>query len=111
MIEDRLNNSKNPDDNIIMGNYQDYKRFIHKCAMDNLKLSDKIIYYCSRWNGLLYKAVYELRLKDVIKTKITTLKVKEYYLKTLLYVRVYDKVYWYDNQGEKVKFKKWVKAK
>lgn len=100
-----------PADNIMMGNITDYRRFIHKTAMQNLNRIDKIIYYCCRWNGLLYKAVYDLYLKNIIKTKMSTLKVKEFSLKTLLYVKVYNKVFWYDNQHERVKFRKWVKAK
>lgn len=96
-------------DNILLGDVNDYRRFIHECAMKNLKPFDKFVYYCSRWSGLLYAAVYDLRLKRVMTTKMGEVKVKNNILKTLMYVKIYDKIFWYDNQRERVKFKRWVK--
>lgn len=96
-------------ENILLGDVIDYRRFINKIAMRELKPFDKLIYYCCRWNGLLYKAVHDLRLKDIMKTKMAEVKVKNNILKTLMYVKVYDKIFWYDNQRERVIFKRWVK--
>ena len=97
--------------NVMMGDVADYRRFIHQCAMKELKGFDKLIYVCSRWNGLLYRAVYDLRLKDVIRTKMGDVPVKNNILRTLMYVKIYGKIFWYDNQRERVKFKKWVKTR
>ena len=102
-----LNNS---DNKIMLGDVRDYRRFIHKCAKENLHIFDLVIYMISRWNSLLYKAVYELRIKNILKTKVIDVKIRNYNLKMLQYVKVYNKIYYYDNQIERTKFKKWVKT-
>lgn len=94
---------------IIIGNIQDYKKFIHKVLVNNLTIFDKTVYVLTKWNSLLYRAAYDLYLKKIIKTKTRDIPVKGKTIKSLLYVQVYHKIYYYDNQAEVRKFKKWVK--
>lgn len=94
-----------------LGNTKDYKKFIRDRAAECLKPFDKLLFFATKWNPVLWKAAYSLYLKDVIIAKLVTVTVKDQILKSLDYVEIYGNRYYYDNMQERLKFRKWVKGK